>query len=97
VRLSSEAFKNMKRLRVLIVKSNACFSGGPIFLPNELRVLDWPNCPLESFPSNFGEKLVILRMPSSLLKELEGVEVQLLFFWEIMSPSYCASAFFVLV
>lgn len=80
VHLSSKAFKNMKMLRLLIVNPSACFSRGPIFLPNELIVLDWPNCPLESFPSNFhGAKLVVLRMPGSLVKELKGVEVQLLF------------------
>ncbi|XP_062159658.1 TMV resistance protein N-like isoform X2 [Alnus glutinosa] len=77
VHLSSEAFKNMEMLRVLIVKFNKyfhggcvpseptlCFSrGGPTFLPEELIMLVWPKYPLESFPSNFqGKKLVILRM-----------------------------------
>jgi hypothetical protein len=69
----------MEMLRVLIVKSDVCFSGGPPFLPEELRMLHWSFYPLESFPSNFqGKKLIILRMPGSLLKSLKGVEVQLL-------------------
>jgi hypothetical protein len=84
VDLSSEVFKNMEILRVLIVKFNACIFRGPTFLPDELRVLDWPNCPLESFPSNFsGKKLVILRIPGSLLKGLKRVEVRLLFFGKL--------------
>jgi hypothetical protein len=78
--LSPEVFKNMKMLRVFIVKSYKCFSGGPTFLPEELRILDWRDCPIESFPSNFqGKKLVILRMRRGALKSLKGVEVQLLF------------------
>jgi hypothetical protein len=84
----------MEMLRVLIVKSNTYFTGGcvsseptlyfsrggPTFLPDELRMLDWPDCPMESFPSNFqGKKLVLLRMRNSAFKSLKGVEVQLLF------------------
>jgi hypothetical protein len=95
VHLSSEAFKNMEMLRVLIVKSVMYLTGecgptepptlyfprgGPTFLPEELRMLVWRKCPLESFPSNFqGNKLIILIMPRSALKSLKGVEVQLLF------------------
>ncbi|XP_062159715.1 TMV resistance protein N-like [Alnus glutinosa] len=89
VHLSSEAFKNMEMLRVLMVKSKThltrgcvppeptlCFSrGGPTFLPDELRMLDWPDCPMKSFPSNFqGKKLVILRMWRSALKSFKGVK-----------------------
>ncbi|XP_062158555.1 TMV resistance protein N-like isoform X2 [Alnus glutinosa] len=74
--LSSEAFNKMKRLRLLMVNGTVHFSPGPIFLSNELRVFDWPNCPLESLPPTFrGEKLVMFRMPRSRLKRiLEGVQ-----------------------
>ena len=80
VHLSSKAFNNMKNLRFLWVNPNAHFSRGPNFLSNELRVLDWPYYPLESLPSNFrGRNLIVLRMYGSPLKELKGMKVQLLF------------------
>jgi hypothetical protein len=86
----------MEMLRLLIVKSNECFSRGPIFLPNELRVLDWPNCPLESFPSSFeGKKLAILRMHRSFLKGLEGDQVQLLFLGKLCHESLMLPLLFV--
>jgi hypothetical protein len=61
----------MKRLR-LFINRNAHFSEGPNYLSNELRLLDWPEYPLQSLPSNFqGQKLIIFRMRNSLFKELE--------------------------
>jgi hypothetical protein len=79
IHLSPKAFKKMKRLRMFI-NHNACFYGVPNFLPNELRLLDWPEYPGESLPSNFcGENLVELNMRYSYLKELEGLQVELLF------------------
>ncbi|XP_059429109.1 disease resistance protein RPV1-like [Corylus avellana] len=66
--LSSKTFEKMTRLR-LFINRNARFFGSPRYLSNELRVLDWPGCPLEYFPSNFhGKKLVILRISNSPLK-----------------------------
>ncbi|XP_042960938.1 disease resistance protein RPV1-like [Carya illinoinensis] len=68
--LSPNAFKNMKRLR-LFRCHNAHFSEELNCLPNGLRVLDWPNCPLQSMPSKFrGDKLLILRMPSSHIQKI---------------------------
>ncbi|XP_042960689.1 disease resistance protein RPV1-like isoform X2 [Carya illinoinensis] len=68
--LSPNAFKNMKRLR-LFRCHNAHFSEELNCLPNGLRVLDWPNCPLQSMPSKFhGDELVILRMPGSHIKKI---------------------------
>ena len=79
VHLSFKAFENMRSLRLLMVNPNVHFSTGPNFLPNKLRVLDWPNCPLQSLPSNFrGRDLIVLRMPRSPLKDLKGIKVQLL-------------------
>jgi hypothetical protein len=64
----------------MFINSNACFSKEPNFFSNELRVLDWPNYPGESLPSNFcGKNLVVLAVPHSRLKELDGVQVELLF------------------
>jgi hypothetical protein len=69
----------MKRLKMFINR-NAHFSEEPNFLSNELRLLDWPKYPGESLPSNFyGKNLVVLIMPQSHLKELEGVQVELFF------------------
>ncbi|XP_059429066.1 TMV resistance protein N-like [Corylus avellana] len=74
IHLSPKAFKKMKRLRMFINR-NAHFSEEPNFLSNELRLLDWPKYPGESLPSNFrGKNLVVLIMPQSHLKELEGVQ-----------------------
>jgi hypothetical protein len=79
IHLSSKAFKKMKRLKVLICR-NARFSKEPNFLSNTLRLLDWPEYPGESLPSNFhGNNLVVLRMPYSHLKALTGVQVEQLF------------------
>ncbi|XP_059455252.1 disease resistance protein RPV1-like [Corylus avellana] len=72
--LSSKAFMEMKMLRLFICH-NARFFEEINFLPNELRLLYWPEYPGESLPSNFGgRKLAILRMPHGHLKGLEGVE-----------------------
>lgn len=77
INLNSDAFVNMKRLR-LFVNHNAQFSGGPNYLSNELRVLDWPHYPAQSLPSNFhGKKLIVLKLDGSPhVKELgEGSKV----------------------
>jgi hypothetical protein len=75
-----KAFKKMKRLRLLMINSNVRFSGRPNFLPNELRLLSWRECPSESLSSiSHLENLAALEMPVSQLKRLEGIEVQLLF------------------
>ncbi|XP_059455222.1 disease resistance protein Roq1-like [Corylus avellana] len=88
VDLSSKAFEKMRSLRLLMVTPNARFSTGLNFLPNTLRVLDWPNCPLESLPSNFrGMNLNVLRMPRSPLKELK--EIKNFQSMKIMDFSYC--------
>ena len=73
---SFKTFEKMKRLKIFISR-NANFSKMPSSLPNELIVLDWVECPLESLPSNFhGRKLTILRMRNGLFKGLkEGFQV----------------------
>ncbi|XP_042963748.1 disease resistance protein RPV1-like isoform X2 [Carya illinoinensis] len=74
IRLNSEAFVQMKRLRVLINR-NASFSSGPNYLSNELRVLDWFEYPLQSLPPNFhGNKLIIFKMRGSFIKELSVIK-----------------------
>ncbi|KAK4258291.1 hypothetical protein QN277_007752 [Acacia crassicarpa] len=62
-----KAFKKMKSLRMLIIR-NACFSRGPRYLPNSLRILEWAGYPSRSFPPNFRPtNLAILNLPSSWL------------------------------
>jgi hypothetical protein len=69
----------MTRLKMFINR-DACFSKEPNCLSNELRFLDWRNYPGESLPTKFcGKNLVVLKMPLSQLKTLEGVQVKLLF------------------
>ncbi|XP_021800385.1 TMV resistance protein N-like, partial [Prunus avium] len=71
--LNAQSFSQMKNLQVFI-NCNARFSGDIDYLPNELRFLDWPECPCQSLPSNFNpRKLVQLNMPrSGLLRLGEG-------------------------
>ncbi|XP_042979967.1 disease resistance protein Roq1-like [Carya illinoinensis] len=70
IKLSPEAFSEMKRLRIFINR-NANFTRRPNYLSNELRLLDWHGYPSQSFPWNFhGNKLISLIMEESLIKEL---------------------------
>lgn len=72
----------MKNLKYFI-NCNASFSGDVIdYLPNELRLIDWPEFPFEYFPSNFiPKKLVRLNMPRSRLSRLgERFKVYSFFF-----------------
>ncbi|KAK9903182.1 hypothetical protein M0R45_001193 [Rubus argutus] len=66
----NDSFSNMDRLRLLIIR-NVEFSGNIKYLSNELQYLEWRECPLNSFPSDFHpDNLVELRMPSSRIKQL---------------------------
>ncbi|XP_059429094.1 disease resistance protein RPV1-like [Corylus avellana] len=71
VQWSCKTFEKMKRLRLFICR-NAVFSKMPTCLPNELKVLDWNECPLQYLPSNFhGRKLTILRICNGPFKGLK--------------------------
>ncbi|XP_041012953.1 disease resistance protein RPV1-like isoform X2 [Juglans microcarpa x Juglans regia] len=73
IRLNPKAFAKMKRLRFFISR-DARFSGRVLnYLSNELRVLDWSNCPLQSLPSNFhGGKLIDFKLYRGRIKEISG-------------------------
>ncbi|XP_050104641.1 probable WRKY transcription factor 19 [Malus sylvestris] len=74
--LSAKSFSEMKNLQLLFIR-NARFSGDHVaYLSNELRLLDWPECPLQALPSTFNpRKLVELNMPRSRLLQLgEGLK-----------------------
>ncbi|KAK3416314.1 hypothetical protein EUGRSUZ_H01779 [Eucalyptus grandis] len=68
--ISPSAFTHMRRLKLLIIL-NAQISGGPICLPNDLRWLEWPGCPL-STPVYVPKKLVCFHVPDSQIKEFGG-------------------------
>ncbi|KAJ9177748.1 hypothetical protein P3X46_012929 [Hevea brasiliensis] len=69
IQLSAEAFLKMRRLRILLIR-NARITGGPVDLPNELRWLEWPDCPLPSMPSGFrARKLVGLNLCHSYITQ----------------------------
>ncbi|XP_062009366.1 disease resistance protein RUN1-like [Rosa rugosa] len=64
------AFSNMDRLRLLKIR-NVKFSRNIRYLSNELQYLEWHECPLDSFPSDFQpEKLVEVHMHFSRIKQL---------------------------
>ncbi|TKY56916.1 TMV resistance protein N [Spatholobus suberectus] len=65
------AFKEMKRLKILIIKSGK-FSEGPKCLPNSLRVLEWWGYPSHCLPSDFQpRKLVICKLPNGFITSFE--------------------------
>lgn len=80
IHLNPKAFTKMKSLR-LFINRNAGFTGGPNHLSNELRLLEWPDYPLQSLPSNFrGKKLIVLKMHNGFFKQLgDRLKVHLLF------------------
>ncbi|KAL6270250.1 hypothetical protein ACE6H2_027161 [Prunus campanulata] len=71
ISLSANSLSKMKNLQ-LFINRNARFSETRVdYLSNELRLLDWPECPLQTFPSSFNpKKLVEINMPRSSLSQL---------------------------
>ncbi|XP_004294023.1 PREDICTED: protein SUPPRESSOR OF npr1-1, CONSTITUTIVE 1-like [Fragaria vesca subsp. vesca] len=72
IRLSPKCFKKMENLKIFI-NVNGRFIGKVKHYPNQLRLLDWPQCPLEYLPSNFDmKKMVQLNMGGSRITRLKG-------------------------
>jgi len=70
-----KAFKKMRNLKTLIIKSGN-FSKGPKYLPNSLRVLEWWRYPSHGLPSDFlSKKLVMCKLPESCFTSLELVDL----------------------
>lgn len=66
----SEAFKNMRKLRLLYFHEETTPHGSG-YLSNELRWLTWNHFNLDSLPESFhANKLVGLEMPRSKIKQL---------------------------
>ncbi|CAL2238320.1 unnamed protein product [Prunus armeniaca] len=72
ITLNPECFRNMVNLQIFI-SHNASLRGNINYLPNALRIIDWPSCQLQSLPPNFqGNRLVKFKMPGSHIRQLEG-------------------------
>ncbi|XP_056177408.1 TMV resistance protein N-like isoform X3 [Syzygium oleosum] len=70
--ISPSAFTHMRRLKLLILL-NAQISGGSICLPNDLRWLEWPGCPLSTLKfSAVPKKLICFDVHDSRMKEFGG-------------------------
>ncbi|KAH1192644.1 TMV resistance protein N [Glycine max] len=71
VEWNRKAFKKMKNLKTLIIKSGH-FCKGPRYLPNSLRVLEWWRYPSHDLPSDFrSKKLGICKLPHCCFTSLE--------------------------
>ncbi|KAL2951428.1 hypothetical protein AAZX31_19G049700 [Glycine max] len=63
IQWDGDAFKKMKNLKTLIIRSGH-FSKGPKHFPKSLRVLEWWRYPSHYFPYDFQmEKLAIFNLP----------------------------------
>ncbi|XP_039155067.1 TMV resistance protein N-like [Eucalyptus grandis] len=69
--ISPYAFRNMKMLRMLILKEVHSSSQDPIYLPNNLRWLEWSNAPFLEFGS-VQKKLVGLDIQKSHIRQVDG-------------------------
>jgi len=72
MQIEAKCLKRMEKIMFLIV-NNVDICGDLEYLPNSLRLLDWPRYHLSSLPSNsFPRKLVALNLPESqvILEEL---------------------------
>ncbi|XP_040374407.1 disease resistance protein RUN1 isoform X2 [Rosa chinensis] len=69
ISLNAKSFSEMKKLRYISISEYMkyeCFSGDIDYLSKQLRWLDWPKCPLQSFPSDFhANRLVNLDISGS--------------------------------
>ncbi|XP_060178606.1 TMV resistance protein N-like isoform X2 [Lycium barbarum] len=69
--VSTEAFQNMKNLRVLEIHG-LCVSGDFGLFPKKLKWLSWEFCPLKRIPSNFpAANLVFLDLQFSAIREFD--------------------------
>ncbi|XP_027925185.1 TMV resistance protein N-like isoform X1 [Vigna unguiculata] len=75
VEWNRKAFKKMRNLKTLIIKSGN-FSAGPKYLPNSLRVLEWWRYPSHDLPSDFhSKKLAMCKLPQSCFTSHELVRL----------------------
>ncbi|KAM5548992.1 TMV resistance protein N-like [Rosa sericea] len=74
IRLSPKCFKKMRNLKIFI-NINGRFCGNVDYYPNQLRLLEWRDCPLKSLPPNFNmTNLIQLSMPRSRISCFKGMQ-----------------------
>ncbi|XP_040373385.1 TMV resistance protein N isoform X1 [Rosa chinensis] len=70
ISMNAKSFSEMRNLRYISM-GGPSFSGDIDYLSNQLRWLDWHNCPLQCFPSDFqANKLVELNIISCKIRQL---------------------------
>ncbi|RHN51943.1 putative TIR domain, winged helix-turn-helix DNA-binding domain-containing protein [Medicago truncatula] len=71
VNWDGEAFKNMTKLRTLLIEG-VKFSESPKHLPNSLRILEWYDYPSQYFPVDFlPRQLIICKLSSEFYRPRE--------------------------
>ncbi|XP_062020847.1 TMV resistance protein N-like [Rosa rugosa] len=74
IRLNPKCFKKMRNLKIFI-NINGRFCGKVDCYPNQLRLLEWRDYPLESLPFDFNMKnLIQLNMPRSRISCFKGMQ-----------------------
>ncbi|XP_040374917.1 disease resistance protein RPV1 isoform X2 [Rosa chinensis] len=58
ISLNAKSFSEMKKLRYISMR-RISFSGDIDYLSDQLRWLDWQECPLQSFPSDFNANRLV--------------------------------------
>ena len=61
--LNKKSFLKLNGLQILIICGDVFYGDHVDYLPNDLRLLNWKDCPLQYFPSDFyPRKLAALKM-----------------------------------
>ncbi|KAF5446708.1 hypothetical protein F2P56_032312 [Juglans regia] len=92
ISLESEAFANMKNLRLLQIKGvkNLKLEGCAEHLSKELRWICWHSCPLRFLPPRLHlENLVVLDMQYSKIKQVWKLENNILSKLKVLNLSFC--------
>ncbi|XP_057446765.1 disease resistance protein Roq1-like [Lotus japonicus] len=88
---NGKAFKKMKNLKTLIIKSGH-FSEVPKYLPSSLRVLEWQRYPSQYLPSDFyPKKLTVCKLSNSCFTsfKLSGLLNKKFINLKILNFDYC--------
>ncbi|XP_042957206.1 disease resistance protein RUN1-like isoform X1 [Carya illinoinensis] len=92
ISLESEAFANMKNLRLLQIKGvkNLKLQGCIEHLSKELRWICWHSCPLRFLPPRLHlDNLVVLDMQYSKIKQVWTLENNVLSKLKVLNLSFC--------
>ncbi|CAN6864234.1 unnamed protein product, partial [Brassica oleracea] len=92
IQISKSAFLGMKNLQFLLVNSdNVRIPEGLSSLPDKLRLLEWPRCPLTFLPSKFSCKFLVelIMIESKLEKLWDGIKVKIRIDSSFHNPNIC--------